>query len=77
MNRLNQSAAGLARAAEASSAAGAHDATDAGAENRLRRLFGWAWRIALIGFLASLISPPAHAEAAKSAAPSAAWFSVR
>jgi len=77
MNRLDQSVAGLVRAADASAAAGAHEATDAGAENPLHRLFGWAWRIALIGFLVALVSPPANAEAAMPAAASAAWFSVR
>jgi len=40
-------------------------------------LFGWAWRIARISFLAEQVSPPAHADAAMLAVSSAVWFSGR
>ena len=50
-----------ARSADTSQAGLPHDEMDPRSENRWRRLYSWAWRCALIGFLIVLVSPPAQA----------------
>ena len=50
-----------APAGDTSAARLAYDEVDPRSESRWRRLFGWAWRCALIGFVIVLVSPPAQA----------------
>ncbi len=66
-----------ARSADTSQAGLPHDEMDPRSENRWRRLYSWAWRCALIGFLIVLVSPPAQAGQGEHAPSSTAGFSAR
>lgn len=67
------------RAAAADTQQGAvlHDEMDPSAENRMRRLYAWAWRAVLIACVIVLVSPPAQARHAAHAPDCALCFSAR